>query len=50
MKFFGDGGAADDSAAFEDERLVAFFREIERGDERVVAAAENDDVALRGHV
>ncbi len=49
MKFFGDGGAADDGAAFEDERLVAFFREIEGGDERVVAATENDDVALRGH-
>ena len=49
MKFFGDGGAADYGAALEDERLVAFFREIERSDESVVAAAENDDVALRGH-
>ena len=49
MKFLGDGGAADDVAAFEDERLVAFFREVESGDERVVAAAENDDVALCGH-
>src|SRR5277367_6161915 len=49
MKFFGDGGAAYDGAAFEDERLVAFFREVKRGYERVVAAAENDDVALRGH-
>ena len=49
MKFFGDGGAADYGAALEDERLVAFFREIESGDESVVAAAENDDVALRGH-
>ena len=49
MKFFGDGGAADNGAAFEDERLVALFREIESSDESVVAAAENDDVALRGH-
>jgi hypothetical protein len=49
MKLFGDGGSADNGAAFEDERLVAFFREIESGDESVVPAAENDDVALRGH-
>src|SRR5277367_2828778 len=49
MKFFGDGGAANHRAAFEDEGLVAFFREVEGGDERVVAAAENYDVALRGH-
>jgi hypothetical protein len=49
MKFLGDGGAADDRPAFEDEGLVAFLREIEGGDESVVSAAENDDVALRGH-
>jgi hypothetical protein len=41
MKFLGDGGAADDGAAFEDERLVTFFREIEGRDESVMAAAEN---------
>jgi hypothetical protein len=49
MKFLGDGGAADEVAAFEDERLVAFFREVESGDERVVTATENDDVARSGH-
>ena len=37
--------AADDAAALEDQRLIAPFGEIERGDESVVAAAENDDVA-----
>ena len=36
MKFFGDGRAADHVAAFEHERLVTLFREVERGDERVV--------------
>jgi hypothetical protein len=49
MKFLGDGGTADDVAAFEDERLVAFFREVEGRNERVVTATENDDVARRGH-
>ena len=49
MKFFGDGGAADDIAAFEDERLVSLFREIKGGDERVVTAAENYDIALGGY-
>src|ERR1700689_1911939 len=49
MKFLGAGGAADEVAAFEDERLVAFFREVESGDERVVTATENDDVARSGH-
>ena len=47
MEFFGDGGAADDIAAFENERPVALFREIKGRDQRVVATAENDDVALR---
>ena len=49
MKFFGDGAAADDLAAFENERLQAFLREIEGGDERVVPAANDQDFARRGH-
>ena len=49
MKFFGDGGAADDGASFQDQRLKAFFREIERRDEGVVSAAENYDVARWSH-
>ena len=49
MKFFGDGGAADDRAAFENERLVALLREVEGGDEGVVSAADDDDVARSGH-
>jgi len=49
MKFFSDGRTADDAAAFEDERPVSSFGEIEGSDERVVATAENEDVALRGH-
>src|SRR5271156_367096 len=49
MNFFGDSGAADDGAAFKNQGLVAFFREVEGGDERVVAATEDDDVALSGH-
>ena len=48
-KFFGDSRAADNVAAFENERFVALFREVERGDERVVPAAKDHDVALGGH-
>ncbi len=49
MKFFGDCGAANYVAAFQHQRLQTFFRQIKRGDQRVVAAAENHDFALRGH-
>jgi len=49
MKFFGDRGAADDIAAFENERPVALFREIEGRDERVVASTQNDDFASGSH-
>jgi hypothetical protein len=49
MKFFSYSGAADDGAAFENERPVAFFRKVKGRYERVVPAAENEDVALRGH-
>ena len=45
MKFIGDGGAADLGAALEDERFESGFGEIERGDQPVVAAADDDDVA-----
>ena len=49
MKLFGDGCAANNRAAFEDEGPETFLREIERGDESVVAGAENHDIALDGH-
>src|ERR1700733_15935830 len=49
MKLFGDRGAANYVAAFQQQRLQTFFCEIKRSDERVVAAAENHDFALRGH-
>ena len=47
MKFLGDGAAANDFAAFENERLEAAFREIERGDECVVTAADDELRAVR---
>src|SRR4029077_14152805 len=49
MKFFGDGRAANDRAAFENERPKTFLGEIKRGDEGVVSRAENHDIALNGH-
>jgi hypothetical protein len=49
MKFFSDGGAADNMAAFEDEGLVSLFREIKGRDQRVVTATENCDIALGGY-
>ena len=48
MKFIGDGCAADLGAAFEDERLESRFGEVERGDQAIVAAADDDDVARAG--
>ena len=48
MKFFGDGGAAGLRAALEHQRLVSGLGQIERGDQSVVAAADDDDVALPG--
>ena len=50
MKFVGDGGAADLRPALEDERLESGFGEIEGGDQAVVAAADDDDVAPVGFV
>ena len=49
MEFLGDGGAADDGTAFEDERLEAGAREVKSGDEGILAGADDDDVA-RGHL
>src|SRR5207249_802380 len=49
MKFFGDGGSAGLRAPFENERLESGFRKVERGDEAVVTASDDDDVALVGH-
>jgi hypothetical protein len=39
------GGSAYLRAAFEDERLVSGFGEIKGGDQPVVAAADDDDIA-----
>ena len=50
MKFVGDSSAADLGAAFEDERLESGFGEVEGGDQAVVAAADDDDVACVGFV
>ena len=49
MKIIGDGRATNDGAALDDQRLIAGFGEIERGDQAVVACAENYDVASGGH-
>ena len=46
MKFVGDRRAADLRAAFEHQRLESCLGQIERGDQAVVAAADDDDVAL----
>ncbi len=42
MKFLSDGAAANHFAAFEDQRLKAARGEIKRGDECVVAAADEN--------
>ena len=49
MKFLGDRAAADHFAAFENERLEAAFGEIKRGDECVVAAADDNYALSDGH-
>ena len=46
MKFVGDRRATDLRAAFEHERLVSRLGQIECGDQPVVAAADDDYVAL----
>ena len=49
MKFLGDGAAADHFAAFENERLESALGEIKRGDECIVAAADENYALSDGH-
>jgi hypothetical protein len=49
MKFLGDGAATNHFAAFENERLETALGEIERGDESVVAAADESYALSDGH-
>src|SRR5207344_2432889 len=46
--FLGDGRAADQRAALEHEHLTAGAREVRRGDQAVVAAADHDRVVAWG--
>ena len=48
MKFVGDGGAADLRSTLDYEGLEPSFSQGERGDQPVVAAADDDDVAPVG--
>ena len=48
MKFFGDGRAAGLRAALEHQRLESGFGQVEGGDQPVVAAADDDDIAVAG--
>ncbi len=50
MKFFGDRSATRLRAALEDQRLVSSFGQVEGSDQPVVAAADDDDIALVGHL
>ena len=49
MEFFGNGAAANNWSAFENERLESSLGKIERGDQPVVSGAEDDDVARLRH-
>jgi hypothetical protein len=49
MKFLGDGAAADHFTAFKNERFETAFCEIERGDEGIVAAADESYALSDGH-
>jgi hypothetical protein len=49
MKFFGDGAATDEFAAFENQGLETAFGEVEGGYERVVTAADEDYSLSEGH-
>src|SRR5579859_2556331 len=49
MKFFGDGAAADHFAALQNDRLKAALGQIKRGDESVVAAADESYALSDGH-
>src|SRR6059058_2051604 len=48
MEFFGNGSAAHRLAALEDDRLVAGFGEIKRGDQAIVTGADDHHRGL-GH-
>src|ERR1700738_4072562 len=48
MKLIGHGGPAHLCAAFEHQRSVSGLGQIERGDQPVVAAANDDNVAPLG--
>ncbi len=47
--FFGDGGAAEHVATFEDDDLLPSFGEVGGVDQAVVAAADDDDVVVLTH-
>ena len=47
--FFGDGSAAENVAAFEDQNFFACFGEVGRIDKAVVAAADDNDVVTLSH-
>src|SRR5580700_3666317 len=49
MEFFRDGAAANHFAAFENKRLESALCEIKRGDESVVAAADESYALSDGH-
>src|ERR1700674_5562323 len=44
MEFFGNARTTDDRATFKHERFESRPREIESGDEAIVAGADDDDV------
>src|SRR5258708_18414590 len=44
--FFGDGGATENMAAFQDDDLLPCFGEIRGVDQAVVAAADDDNVVV----
>jgi hypothetical protein len=48
-KLLGDGATAKNFPAFENEGLEATLREIESGDESVVAAADESYALSEGH-
>ena len=46
MKFFRDGSAAGLSAAFQHQRLISGFSQVEGCDQTVVAATDDHNVAV----
>ena len=46
MKFFRDGSATRLGAAFQHQRLVSGLGQVESGDQPVMAATDNHDVAV----